>query len=132
LGSLLFSIYINNLPKASKFEARLYADDTALILSGKSSYELNKNVNNELLKVESWLKSNKLFLKFTKIKHLIIIKLFRKITSELSNFNVGVKGIKLKKCAAAKFLGVILVENLNWKQHKLFIINNRNYHKLLV
>ena len=29
LGSLLFSIYINNRTKASKFETRLYADDTA-------------------------------------------------------------------------------------------------------
>jgi len=52
LGPLLFSIYFNDLPKASKFVTRLYADDTA-ILSGKTSYELNKNVNNELLIVEN-------------------------------------------------------------------------------
>ena len=34
LGPLLFSVYINDLPRASKFETRLYADDTALMLSG--------------------------------------------------------------------------------------------------
>ena len=33
LGPLLFSIYINDLPKALHFETRFYANDTALILS---------------------------------------------------------------------------------------------------
>ena len=44
LGPLLFSIYINDLPKASHFETCLYADDTALILSEKELDTLNKNV----------------------------------------------------------------------------------------
>ena len=47
LGPLLFSIYINDLPKASHFETLLYADDTALILSEKELDTLNKNVNKE-------------------------------------------------------------------------------------
>ena len=43
LGPLLFSIYINDLPKVSHFETRLYADDTALVLSEKELDALNKN-----------------------------------------------------------------------------------------
>ena len=35
LGPLLFSIYINDLSKASHFKTRLYTDNTALILSEK-------------------------------------------------------------------------------------------------
>ena len=53
LRPLLFSIYINDLPKASNFETRLYTADTALMLSGIDLNEINKNVNNELIRVES-------------------------------------------------------------------------------
>ena len=42
LGSLLFFRYINNLPKASKFMTRLFADDTALILSDSNINSLNE------------------------------------------------------------------------------------------
>ena len=72
LGPLLFSIYINDLPSASKFETRLYADDTALMLSGMELNDLNKSVNKELSKVESWLNANKLSLKYPKTKYLLI------------------------------------------------------------
>ena len=53
LEPLLFSIYINDLPKTSHFETRLYADDTVLILSEKDLDTLNKNVDKELMKVEN-------------------------------------------------------------------------------
>ena len=36
---------INDLPNASKFETRLYADDTALMLSDMDLNDLNKRVN---------------------------------------------------------------------------------------
>ena len=53
-GPLLFSIYINDLPNASKFETRLFADDTALFLSNDDLKTLNKDVNYELLNIEAW------------------------------------------------------------------------------
>ena len=72
LGPLLFSIYINDLPKASQFETRLYADDTALILSEKELDILNKNINKELIKVKNWLNKNKLSPNLAKTKYMLI------------------------------------------------------------
>ena len=67
LGPLLFSIYINNLPNASKFKMRLFADDTALFLSNDNLKTLNKDVNYELLNIEAWLNANKLSLNYSKV-----------------------------------------------------------------
>ena len=72
LGLLLFNIYINDLPKISKFETRLFADDTALILCDKNMKSLNVKVNFELIKIEQWLNANKLSLNYSKTKYLLI------------------------------------------------------------
>ena len=119
LGSLLFSIYINDLPNASKFETRLFADDTALFLSNDNLKTLNKDVNYELLNIEALLNANKLSLNDSKTKYLLIKPKTK--TSQLCKFAVTIKGIELEKCQSAKYLGIILDENLNWKPHIQFL-----------
>ena len=72
LEPLLFTIYINDLQKISKFETRLFADDTALILSDKNMKSFNVKVNSELIKIEQWLNANKLSLNYSKTKFMLI------------------------------------------------------------
>ena len=115
LGPLLFSIYINDLPKAYNFETRLFADDTALLLTDSDLTSLNYKVNIELSEVELWLNANELTLNYSKTKYLLI-----KPKSKLPNscnFNISLNGISIEKCCKAKYLGLILNENLNWKAH---------------
>ena len=45
--------YVNDLPNASNFETRLFADETALLLSDENLIALHNKVNSELLKVET-------------------------------------------------------------------------------
>ena len=66
LGPLLFTIYKNDLPKISKFETRLFADNTALILFDKNMKSRHVKVNSELIKVEQFLNANKLSLNYSK------------------------------------------------------------------
>ena len=49
LGPLLFTIFINDLPKSSTFfSTRLYADDTSLTASGSDLTSLLREINNHL------------------------------------------------------------------------------------
>ena len=71
LGPLLFLIFINDLPNASKFYIKLFADDTFLCAQNKDFSKLENEVNVELDKVFVWLASNKLTLNTEKSKYMI-------------------------------------------------------------
>jgi len=53
-------MYINDLPNCSTFIIVLYADDTYLCLSNTNLNDLQLAVDNELLKVDRWMRLNKL------------------------------------------------------------------------
>ena len=72
LGPLLFLIFINDLPNASEFYIKLFADDTFLCAQNKDFADLERDVNTELDKVFIWLSSNKLTLNTDKSKFMIV------------------------------------------------------------
>ena len=69
LGPLLFLIYVNDLQYASNLlEPIMFADDTNLFYSHKNIKTIFKTVNEELEKISTWLKLNKLSLNTNKTK----------------------------------------------------------------
>ena len=81
LGPLLFTIFINDLPKNSTFfSTRLYADDTFLTASGNDLDSLLREINNNLPAVYEWSCSNKLTLNLTKLSFLFLCFVKRKAT----------------------------------------------------
>ena len=70
LGPLLFLLYINDLPLASKLFALLFGDDTTLLASADSVESLNNFVNVEFKKVCDFFRTNKLMLHPDKTKIL--------------------------------------------------------------
>ena len=60
LGSLLFLLYINYLPRVSNvLTPTLYVDDTALSASHDSHHELVDQINAELVRVADWKCANR-------------------------------------------------------------------------
>ena len=54
LGTLLFLIYINNLPNELKSNVKLFADDTSLFTIIKDINESASILNNDLLLISKW------------------------------------------------------------------------------
>ena len=77
LGPLFFSIYINDLINSTnKFIFLMYADDTTLYFNLEDFPAQNGSIliNNELERVNTWLKLNKLTLNVEKTKGMIFYK----------------------------------------------------------
>ena len=113
LGPLLLLIFINDLPEATNFFIRLFADDTFLCSQNDDLVLLENEVNFELNKVFIWLSSNKLTLNIKKSKFMFLSNK-KNIERELI---IKINGKILESCEEYKYLGVIFDNNLSWKPH---------------
>ena len=115
LGPLLFLIFINDLPKVSKFlNFYLFADDTTIYYESSDLLNIQKIVNRELRKVRKWLEANRLALNVDKTNFVLFHSSQRNLTEHIV-LKIGNK--KLKEESHVWFLGVLLDSTLSWKFH---------------
>ena len=113
LGPLLFLVYINDLPNASKkLTFYLFADDTNIYYESKDLSNLIKIVNRELRLVKKRLDANKLSLNIDKTNYIIFHSSSVKISS---TFDIKIGKKRIERAKSVKFLGLLLDEHLNWK-----------------
>ena len=113
-GPLLFLVFINDLPYASNFYTKLFADDTFLLMSSENMDDLENIVNAEMKQICCWLKVNKLFLNVSKSKFMILTQ--KKYTNR-DNFHVLANDIEMSRTDQYNYLGVIIDEKLTWQPH---------------
>ena len=114
LGPILFLLsFINDLPHATSFFVKLYADDTFLCAQNCDLKLLENEVNREIEKVYQWLYSNKLTLNYKKSKFMIVTRKRERHDS----FSVKINEKKLVQCDSYKYLGIFFDKDLNWKAH---------------
>jgi len=103
---------VNDLPCASSFQSTLFADDTSLHLSHKDIKTLQLNVQNELDKVDTWMRSNRLSINYNKTAYMILTA----TRSQNCNFEYFMNGVRIQQTESIKYLGVMIDKKLSWKQ----------------
>ena len=126
LGPLLFLIYINDFPTASSyFNFIMYADDTTLYSNIESPRQNNaiklaeNKINNELAKVNEWLKINKLSLNLKKSKYMV----FKKTSTTNINLTLKIDHLVIDRVDYFNFLGLTIDSQMTWKNHTNNISN---------
>ena len=110
LGPIIFLMYINGLTYTSDLKVTLHADDSFFLLAHKNIDFLQKSFDQNLQKVDRWLKNNQLSVNADKTKFILFTK---------SNKTLGVviEGSKIEQTKTIKYLGVLLDDKLKWYEH---------------
>ena len=116
LGPLLFLIYVNDLAAvSSSFTPILFADDTNLILTHRDFDSLIKQANSGIVMLSEWFLANKLSLNVKKSNFIVFASKNKKYCPLKAKISIG--GIEINQVSSTKFLGVLVDENLSWKEH---------------
>ena len=114
LGPCLFLAYINDLPDSVKSKVRLFADDTIMYLTVKSTTDANI-LQNDLHALEQWEQDWSMEFNSDKCE---VLRITRKRNPVIFPYKLHKKELNVTN--AAKYLGVTISKDLNWTPH----INN--------
>ena len=116
LGPLLFLIYVNDLPAGLKYStARMFADDTNITTSNKSTVQLHRQRNHDLGTIQYWLLANRLSLNVLKTEYIYFASdySFVNLGTDVSEaIRIGDK--PLSRVQSTKSLGTQIDERLVW------------------
>ena len=107
----MFILYINDLCNISMLvKYILFADETNLFCADKNINQLVTTVSTVLDKLCIWFALNKLSLNVSKTSYM----LFGNLNAQC---DIATNGININRVCVATFLGVLIYEKLNWKDH---------------
>ena len=116
LGPMLFLIFINDIVNCSSLlYFILFADDTNILCAGDTLSQAVKLANDELSKLATWFHANNLTLNVKKTNYILFG--MAKHKALLNTCIIYLCNQEIERVKSAKFLGVIIDEQLDWKLH---------------
>jgi hypothetical protein len=115
LGPLMFVIYINDLPKTLHEVATsaLFADGTSIIITNNSETDFENTLQQTMIKMSSWFRSNLLTLNYNKTHFLQFLTTHKNgMQQQIDTFNVQITNM-----GSTKFLGLKIDSTLTWREH---------------
>ena len=117
LGPLLFILYINDIVNTSNMlQFILFADDTTILFSDTDISNKVDLINTELKEVTNWFKSNKLSVNASKTNFMIMGTTHQTCKPQ-NSIKVILDNVELSLVNKTKFVGVLIDENLTWKDY---------------
>ena len=118
LGPLMFILYVNDMPTCfTKCDVNIYADDTAFYFAANDLPTIKNVLKSELKSVFEWLCANKLSLHTGKTNSLLICSKQKRQHIVDTNLSLDLEGDEIEQVSSLKYLGVIMDENLTYKEY---------------
>ena len=116
MGPLLFLIYINDLPNELKSNAKLFANDTSLFTVVNDKNDSANILNNYLQSISTWTYNWKMLFNPGSSKRAQEVLFSRKKKIQVHPV-VSLNNVQVERVSSQKYLGILLNEKLNFKQH---------------
>ena len=114
----LFLLYVNDLKNASSvLDPIMFADDANLFYTHSNIQKLFSTMNEKLASINQWFTSNKRSLNAKKVKYSCFHKPSKKDDIPLMLLKLTISNHVIERQEFIKFLGVLLDDNLDWKEH---------------
>ena len=116
LWPLIFVLYMNDLPQClQNCSINMYADDTVIYVTNLCTSEIARVVEDDL----QWMESSRLILNQSKTKSMLLGS-WQNLAKSSNSF-IQLYGKTLVRVAKFSYLGVVLGENLSWKEHVEYV-----------
>src|SRR3989442_9492515 len=126
LGSLLFLLYINDIPNSvNHSKIRLFADDSNLFIVSNNINTLFNVANSEVNSLFAWIDANKLFINYDKTNFMLFQPRDGKynISQNASNLpSLKINDHFINQVHVVKYLGIYIDDKLNWHEHISYLV----------
>ena len=112
LGSLLFLIYMNDMPQAVDSEVLLYADDTCLVFQHRNRKSIEEHLNGDFSSLVDWFVDNRLSVHLGEDKTKSILFSPKHRSKSIGQIDISYNDVKIKQHSKVTYLGCILDECL--------------------